>query len=42
MNIHESQLDEFIDEQQFKALELTADQVDSWIMVRATLKIIYK
>ena len=33
MNIHESQLDEFMDEQQFKVLELSTDQVDSWIMV---------
>jgi hypothetical protein len=33
MNIHESQFDEFQDEQQFKQLELSSQQVDAWIMV---------
>ncbi len=34
MNIHESQLDEFKDEQAFQKLNLSAKQVESWIMVR--------
>ena len=34
MNIHESQFDEFIDEQQFQQLELSSVQIDAWIMVR--------
>ena len=33
MNIHECQLDEFLDEEQFKVLNLTPEQADSWIMV---------
>ena len=33
MNIHESQMDEFKDEQQFQKLNLTVKQVESWIMV---------
>ncbi len=34
MNIHESQLDEFKDEQVFQKLNLSAKEVESWIKVR--------
>ena len=33
MNIHESMLHEFKDEQKFKQLGLRAEQIDAWIMV---------
>ncbi len=32
MNIHESQLDEFKDEQAFKQLNLPPEQIEAWIM----------
>ena len=34
MNIHESLMDEWKDEQKFKQLALTPEQVEAWIMVR--------
>jgi hypothetical protein len=33
MNIHESQLDEFRDEQKFKQLNLSEEQQEAWIQV---------
>ena len=33
MNIHESQLDEFSDEQKFKQLNLSPEQQEAWIQV---------
>ena len=33
MNIHESQFDEFRDEQKFKQLNLSTEQQDAWIQV---------
>ena len=33
MNVQESQFDEFKDEQKFKQLNLTPEQMEAWIMV---------
>ena len=40
MNIHESLLDEFKDEQKLKQLDLSQEQLEAWIMVH-TPQLVY-
>ena len=37
MNIHESLLDEFKDEQKLKQLDLSQEQLEAWIMVHTCI-----